>query len=154
MAALPAPAAKINAGKHYFLVGRGGGAKKDKIIRVEFRLGFRVQPRINLMMRKVVQEMVIHKEIDIANPYHELSKHNLAADVVFVILETFLSTDNQFKGTDGFILNSYFFLKHLSLSDDKSFGLDTSETRTEKIPMVVTPFTKMDLKRTCFKIYE
>ena len=128
--------------------------KKDKVIRVEFQLGFRVQPRINLMMRKVVQEMVIHHEIDIANPYESLSKHNLAADVVFVILETFLSTDNEFKGTDGFILNSYFFLKHLSLSDDKSFGLDTSETRTEKIPMVVTPFTKMDLKRTHFKVYE
>jgi len=128
--------------------------KKDKIIRVEFRLGFRVQPRINLMMRKVVQEMVSHKELDITSPYPSLHKHNLAADYVFVILETFLSTDNEFKAGDGFILNSYFFLKHLSLSDDRSFGLDTSETITEKIPMVVTPFTKMDLKRTCFKIYE
>ena len=128
--------------------------KKDKVIRIEFRLGFRVQPRINLMMRKVVQEMVANKELNILSPYASLSKHNLAADFVFVILETFLSTDNEFKGGDGFILNSYFFLKHMSLSDDKSFGLDTSETRVEKIPMVVTPFTKMDLKRTCFKIYE
>jgi KUP system potassium uptake protein len=128
--------------------------KKDKVIRIEFRLGFRVQPRINLMMRKVVREMVEHKELDITSPYPSLSRHNLAADFVFIILETFLSTDNEFKGRDGFILNSYFFLKHLSLSDDKSFGLDTSETRTEKIPMVVTPFTKMDLKRTHFKIYE
>ncbi len=128
--------------------------KKDKIIRVEFRLGFRVQPRINLMMRKVVEEMVAHKELDVTSPYPSLSKHNLAADFIFIILETFLSTDNEFKASDGFILHSYFFLKHLSLSDDKSFGLDTSETRTEKIPMVVTPFTKMDLKRTQFKIYE
>jgi KUP system potassium uptake protein len=128
--------------------------KKDKVIRVEFRLGFRVQPRINLMMRKVVQEMVANKEIDITSPYPSLSKHNLAADFIFVILETFLSADNEFKFSDGFVLNSYFFLKHLSLSDAKSFGLDTSETRTEKIPMVVTPITKMDLKRTFFKIYE
>ena len=128
--------------------------KKDKVIRIEFRLGFRVQPRINLMMRKVVQEMVANKELDIVSRYPSLQKHNLAADFIFVILETFLSSDNEFKGRDGFILNSYFFLKKMSLSDDKSFGLDTSETKTEKIPMVVTPFTKMDLKRTCFKIYE
>jgi KUP system potassium uptake protein len=128
--------------------------KKDKIIRVEFRLGFRVQPRINLMMRRVVQEMVLQKELDVTSPYPSLSKHNLAADFVFVILETFLSADNEFAASEGFILHSYFFLKHLSLSDDKSFGLDTSETRLEKIPMVVTPFTKMDLKRTYFKIYE
>ena len=128
--------------------------KKDKVIRVEFKLGFRVQPRINLMMRKVVMEMVANKELDIISPYPSLSKHNLAADFIFVILETFLSSDNEFKAGDGFILNSYFFLKHLSLSDDKSFGLDTSETKTEKIPMVVNPFSKMELKRTYFKIYE
>ena len=128
--------------------------KKDKVIRVEFRLGFRVQPRINLMMRKVVKEMVNNKELDMTSPYPSLSKHNLAADFVFVILETFLSSDNEFAAGDGFILNSYFFLKHLALSDDKSFGLDTSETRTEKIPMVVHPFSKMELKRTNFKIYE
>ncbi len=128
--------------------------KKDKVIRVEFRLGFRVQPRINLLMRKVVQEMVTNKELEMANPYPALAKHNLAADFVFVILETFLSSDNEFSATEGFLLNSYFFLKHLALSDDKSFGLDTSETRTEKIPMVVNPFSKMELKRTSFKIYE
>ena len=128
--------------------------KKDKVIRVEFRLGFRVQPRINLMMRKVVKEMVTNKELDMTSPYPSLSKHNLAADFVFVILETFLSSDNEFTAGDGFILNSYFFLKHLALSDDKSFGLDTSETRTEKIPMVVHPFSKMELRRTNFKIYE
>ena len=128
--------------------------KKDKVIRVEFRLGFRVQPRINLMMRKVIKEMVANNEMQIVSPYPSLSKHNLAADFVFIILETFLSTDNEFTFGDGFILNSYFFLKHLSLSDAKSFGLDTSETRTEKIPLVVSPFTKMELKRTSFKIFE
>ena len=128
--------------------------KKDKVIRVEFQLGFRVQPRINLLMRKVVQEMVANGELDIRSPYPSLAKHNLAADFIFVVLETFLSTENEFKGGDGFIMNSYFFLKHLSLADDKSFGLDTSEVRIEKIPLVVNPFNKIDLKRTHFKIYE
>ena len=128
--------------------------KKDKVIRVEFQLGFRVQPRINLLMRRVVQEMVNNNELDVRSPYPSLAKHNLAADFIFVLLETFLSTDNEFKGRDGFIMNSYFFLKHLSLADDKSFGLDTSETRTEKIPLVVNPVSKIDLKRTHFRIYE
>ncbi len=128
--------------------------KKDKVIRIEFRLGFRVQPRINLMFRKVVQEMVANKEMDMTSRYPSLSKHNLAADFKFVVLETFLSADNDFAAKDSFILNSYFFLKHWSLSDGKSFGLDASETQTEKIPMVVTPFSKMDLKCTSFKIHE
>ena len=128
--------------------------KKDKIIRIEFKLGFRVQPRINMLLRKVVQEMVANKELDITSPYPSLSKHNLAADFIFVVLETFLSTDNEIAGTEGFILNSYFLLKHLSLSDDKSFGLDTSETRVEKIPLVVAPATKTDMRRSFYKVYE
>jgi KUP system potassium uptake protein len=128
--------------------------KNDKIIRVEFRLGFRVQPRINLMLRKVVEEMVANKELDITSRYPSLNKHHLAADFIFVVLETFLSTDNEIRGKDGMIMNTYFFLKHLALADDKSFGLDASETRVEKIPLVVAPFSKMDLKRLYFKTYE
>jgi len=128
--------------------------KNDKVIRVEFRLGFRVQPRINLMLRKVVEEMVANKELDITSRYPSLSKHHLAADFIFVVLETFLSTDNEIRGKDGFILNSYFFLKQFSLADDKSFGLDASETRVEKIPLVVNPFSKMDLRRLYFKTWD
>ena len=62
--------------------------------------------------------------------------------------------DNEFEMREGFIMNGYFFLKHFSLTDGKSFGLDYSESLTEKIPMVVKSFNKMDLKRTEFKIYE
>jgi len=125
--------------------------KNDKVIRVEFRLGFRIQPRVNLMFRKVVQEMVENKELDITSRYPSLSKHNLAADFKFVILEKFLSYDNEFSVQDGFILNSYFAIKHLSLSDHKAFGLDTSDTIVEKLPFVVAPVSSISLKRISFK---
>jgi KUP system potassium uptake protein len=125
--------------------------RNDKVIRVEFRLGFRIQPRINLMFRKVVQEMVANKELDIISRYPSLSKHNLAADFKFVILEKFLSYDNEFSVKDGFILNSYFAIKHLSTSDHKAFGLDTSDTIIEKLPFVVAPISSIALKRISFK---
>ncbi len=125
--------------------------KNDKVIRVEFRLGFRIQPRVNLMFRKVVQEMVENKELDITSRYPSLSKHNLAADFKFVILEKFLSYDNEFSVKDGFILNSYFTIKHLSISDHKAFGLDTSDTVVEKLPFIVAPISSIALKRISFK---
>lgn len=119
----------------------------DKIIRVEFRLGFRVQPRINVLFRRVVQDMVANKELDITSPYPSLSQYNLAADFRFVLLEKFLSYENEFSLKEGFILRSYFAIKHYALSDAKAYGLDTSETRIEKIPLVVHPFSNFDLKR-------
>ena len=121
--------------------------EEDKVIRVEFRLGFRVQPRIHLLFRKVVQEMVENKELDIKSRYPSLSRHNLAADFKYVVLEKFLSYDNEFSLRDEFILNSYFWIKSLALPDDRAFGLDTSETRVEKIPLVVAPISHIKLKR-------
>jgi KUP system potassium uptake protein len=119
----------------------------DKIIRIEFRLGFRIHPRINVLFRKVVQEMVANKEIDITSKYDSLNKYNLAADFRFVIMEKFLSYENEFSLRDGFILRSYFAIKKLAQSDTKAFGLDTSETVIEKIPLVVYPVTNIHLKR-------
>jgi KUP system potassium uptake protein len=121
--------------------------ENDKVIRVEFRLGFRVQPRIYTMFRNVVKEMVENKELNIVSRYPSLSKYNLAADFRFVVLEKFLSYNNEFSIRDGFILNSYFAIKKYALSDDRAFGLDTSETTIEKMPFIVAPISCDNLKR-------
>jgi KUP system potassium uptake protein len=124
----------------------------DKVIRIGFRLGFRVQARVNVLFRQVVEEMVANKEINIMSRYPSLLKHNLAADFKFVLLERFLSFENEFSVTDGFILRSYFALNKLGQSDAKTFGLDTSETRIEKIPFVVQPVTNLKIKRVSAKL--
>jgi KUP system potassium uptake protein len=121
--------------------------KDDKVIRVEFRLGFRIQPRINVLFRKVVQEMVANRELDITSRYPSLKEYHLAADFQFVLMEKFLSYENEFSAKEGFILNSYFAIKRLAQSDAKAFGLDTSETKVEKIPLVVSPVSYFNLKK-------
>lgn len=119
----------------------------DKVIRIEFRLGFRIQPRVNVLFRKVVEDMVARNEIDITSRYESLNQFKLPADFQFVIMEKFLSYNNEFGVKDGFILNSYFAIKKLAQSEAKAFGLDTSETRIEKIPLVVKPVTNVRMKR-------
>jgi KUP system potassium uptake protein len=121
--------------------------ENDRVIRVEFRLGFRVQPRVNVLFRKVIQEMVANKELDITSRYESLSRHNLAGDFRFVMLERFLSVENEFSFRDGLVLNGYFFLKHMAQSDSKAFGLDTSDVVIEKIPLIISPASNTGLKR-------
>jgi KUP system potassium uptake protein len=124
--------------------------KEDKAIRVEFRLGFRVQPRIGLMFRRVVDEMICNREIDVESRFPSLKKHKIADDFRFIILEKFLSYDNEFSVRDGFILNSYFGIKKIALSEDKAFGLDSSETLIEKLPLVVVPASNVKLQRAYY----
>ena len=121
--------------------------EKGKIIRVDFRLGFRIQPRVNVLFRKVIEDMLKRNELDIISKYESLNKFKIVSDFRFVILEKFLSYNNVFSLAESFILNSYFNIKKLAQSDAKTFGLDTSETHVEKIPMVVNPVTSFKLKR-------
>ena len=119
----------------------------DKIIRIELRLGFRVQARVSVLFRKVLEEMVANHEVNIISRYPSLKKYNLASDFRFVLLEKFLSYENEFSLQESFILKSYFAIKSMAQSTAKAFGLDTSETRIEKIPMVVSPASNIKLKR-------
>jgi KUP system potassium uptake protein len=99
------------------------------------------------LFRKVVEDMVARKELDITSQYESLKQFKVVSDFSFVIIEKFLSYNNLFSVSEGFILNSYFTIKKLALSEAKAFGLDTSETRVEKIPLVVKPVTNIHLQR-------
>ncbi|MFY8137577.1 MAG: KUP/HAK/KT family potassium transporter [Flavobacteriales bacterium] len=121
--------------------------ENDKVIRVEFKLGFKVQPRIGMLFRKVVDEMVANGELDIKSKYPSLKKYNLAADFKFVILEKFLSYENEISFRQGWILNVYFAIKQWAQANEKAFGLDPSETHVEKIPLLVNPVDDVNLCR-------
>jgi KUP system potassium uptake protein len=69
--------------------------ERDDIIKVNFKLGFRVEQRINLYFRKVVEEMVARGEVDITSRYKSLNEQNVIGDFRFVVLEKFLSYDNE-----------------------------------------------------------
>lgn len=119
----------------------------DDIIRIDFRLGFRVAPKINLLFRKVVEDLVNRKEVDITSRYDSLNRNNVIGDFKFVVLEKFLSYDNDLPFFEKIILNAYFFIKRFSLSEAKAFGLDSSSLKVEKFPMVVSTPKKMNLRR-------
>lgn len=119
----------------------------DDVIRVDFTLGFRVAPRINLMFRKVVEDMVNRKEVDIRSRYASLNKNNIIGDFKFVVIEKFVSFDNDLPFYEKIILDIYAFLKHLGLSEEKAFGLDTSSVMVEKMPLIISPPKEIHLKR-------
>lgn len=119
----------------------------NDIIRIDFLLGFRVLPRINLMFRKVVEDMVQNKEVDITSRYESLNKNNVIGDFKFVVLEKFLSLENDLPLFEKIVLQIYFFLKHFSLSEAKAFGLDSSSVKIEKFPMIIKEPKGIKLRR-------
>lgn len=119
----------------------------NEVIRVEFRLGFRQQPKINVMFRKVVEDMVANKEVNITSRYESLARNNIAGDFEFIVMEKFLSQDNELPFFERLVMKLYFWLKEVSLSEEKGFGLDASNVTVEKFPLVVAPIKSLKLKR-------
>ncbi|HLO38459.1 MAG TPA: KUP/HAK/KT family potassium transporter, partial [Lacibacter sp.] len=119
----------------------------NDIIRIEFRLGFRVQTRIDSMFRKVVSDLVKNREVNVISRYDSLERNHIAGDFQFIVMEKYLSQDNELPFFEKIIMKFHFWLKEISLSEERGFGLDASNVTVEKFPLIVAPVTNLRLKR-------
>ncbi|MGF7214918.1 KUP system potassium uptake protein [Spirosoma lacussanchae] len=119
----------------------------DDAYKITFKLGFRVEQRINLFFRKVIEDMVKNKEVDITSRYESLSRQNVIGDFRFVVLEKFLSFENELPARERLIMNIYFTIKGFTTPEDRWFGLDSSSVKVEKVPLVIRPVENVKLKR-------
>ncbi|MBC7651641.1 MAG: KUP/HAK/KT family potassium transporter [Deinococcales bacterium] len=119
----------------------------DDVIRIEFRLGFRVEQKITLMLKQVVQNLVANKEVNITSRYTSLERNNVVGDFQIIVLEKFLSQDNELPIFERLVMKLYFWLKEISLSEERGFGLDPSNVTVEKFPLIVSNIPNFTLKR-------
>jgi KUP system potassium uptake protein len=119
----------------------------NDIIRIDFRLGFRIEPKINLMFRKVVEDLVANKEVNITSRYESLASSNIVGDFQFVVMEKYLSQDNELPFLERVIMKFHFWLKEISLSEERGFGLDVANVTVEKFPLIVAPVSNLKLLR-------
>jgi KUP system potassium uptake protein len=120
----------------------------NDIIRIDFKLGFRVQPKLDTMFQQVVSEMVANKEIEIHSRYaSEYHRSDNIGDFRFVIIRKFLSNDNELPWFQKIVMNAYFVLKGLALTERNEFGLDPSSLVEEQFPYVLSKSTPQNVKR-------
>lgn len=108
-----------------------------KLIRIDFRLGFRDEQRISVLFREVVEDLVTNGEVDIKSNFETLRKHGIDGDFQFVVLERVLPSSAQFRFVERLVLDVYGVLKTFSLSEEKGFGLDSSFVTLERVPLTV-----------------
>ncbi|MFD2742073.1 MULTISPECIES: KUP/HAK/KT family potassium transporter [Sphingobacterium] len=118
-----------------------------KLIRIDFKLGFREEQKISLLFRKVVEDMVSKGEIDITSRYGTLRKHQIAGDFNFVVLEKVFSKSSNLSWGNKIIMEMYKVLRTFSLSEEKSFGLDSSFVTLERVPLNIPDTKQVTLRR-------
>jgi KUP system potassium uptake protein len=94
-----------------------------------------------------VEDLVKSGEVDITSRYESLSKQNVIGDFRFVVLEKYLSYDNKLPFFEKLVMETYFFIKQFTTPEHKWFGLDASNVKVEKVPLVIRPNTEINLER-------
>lgn len=119
----------------------------DHVIKINVNVGFRVQIRSELYFKRIIQELIDNREFGLDEHAEILSEYTNEPDFKFIVLEKYLSVENEFSFRDGVFLKFYFFLKKIGLSDKSAFGLDKSDVKVEYIPLVYRQINVDNLQR-------
>jgi KUP system potassium uptake protein len=107
------------------------------LTRVDFHIGFKIDPKINLYFREVVEDLVRSGEIKTESGYESLRKHGFPGDFKFVLLERIMLPDFKLTNMENFILSIRGLVRHMSIPDEKALQLDSSNTIVEKVPIII-----------------
>ena len=119
----------------------------NKIIRIDFKLGFKMQPRVNILFKKVLQHLYETNQIKSQNKYENLNPIDFHTEITYVIMESFFSIENELPFFEDLLMDIYFTIKKLSQSDPKAFGLDNATIIIEKVPLIIAPKEFLNIKQ-------
>ncbi len=120
---------------------------RDDVYKVNFRLGFRVEQRMNVFLRKVVEDLLENDELNIQSRYHIGHGEIATGDFKFVIIQEFLSHENDLPVLEQAIMRVYLAVKTVTASPQNWFGLDSDSVEIEQVPLVLRRVKNMQLKR-------
>lgn len=117
------------------------------VIKVEFHLGFKVERRINVYFKQVLEDLEKTHEISMVSHYKSLKRHSIPADFLFVNLDRILINDYKLPPLKRFTMGLHNFIRGMGVNDVKAYGLDTSNVIEEKIPIVIARDEKKRIRR-------
>ena len=113
------------------------------LVRVDFKIGFKVEPKINLYFKQILEDLMLKHEIDIISHYPSLRKYGILGDFKYIITDRVQNYDFDFSPINQFIMQIHNLVKRIAITNVKAYGLDTSNVTIEKVPLMVDPPTKV-----------
>jgi KUP system potassium uptake protein len=117
------------------------------LIKVDFRLGFKIERKMNLYFRVVIEDLVKSGEISMVSQYESLKSHAIPADFLYVNLDRILISDYKLPPLKIFIMGLHNFVRRMSINDVKALGLDSANVIEEKVPIVIGQQIKKRIER-------
>ena len=109
----------------------------NTLYRINLKLGFRIQPFINLYLRQIIEDLVQRNRMTLDSGYPSLNKHHIAGNFIFVFIHRVYAAFNSGSTKERLIMNAYSIVSRLKANMPKAFGLATSNVLVENVPLVV-----------------
>jgi KUP system potassium uptake protein len=120
---------------------------KGMLIRVDFNIGFKVEPKINLYFREVLEDMVEAGQIKLESSFPSLKKHAVPADFRFVLIDRVMPRDYKLSNLENFTLTLHGISRLFCISDIKALQLDSTNTVEEQVPITIDQPVGLRIKR-------
>jgi len=117
------------------------------LIRIDFHIGFKVEPKINLYFREVIEDLVETGEIRLESGYESLKKYSVPGDFKFILIERVMPRDFKLSNWENFILTLNGIAGKLNISDIRSLQLDATNTTIEQVPILIDQPSHQRIKR-------
>jgi KUP system potassium uptake protein len=117
------------------------------LIKVDIRLGFKRERRINLYFKEVLEDLDQSGEINLTSRYKSLAHHNIMSDFIFINLDRIMSPDYKLTPWETITMTLHSITRRLSINDVKALGLDTSNVIEEKVPIAMEQVVTKRIQR-------
>lgn len=107
------------------------------LIRIDFNLGFKIEPRINLYFKEILEDMEKSGEVKLLSSFDSLKKRGFKGDFLFINIERIMTRDYELSPREKFVMILHSFLRKLGITDVKALGLDSSSVIEEKVPITI-----------------
>lgn len=107
------------------------------LISIDLFLGYRVDPKVSVYLRQIIEDIVEKNEIELVSSYPALNKRNIPGDFRFIIIHRLFSPSSNCSPYEKFVMQLYGILCKIGISTEKALGLDTSNVTIENVPLII-----------------
>ena len=109
----------------------------DTLYSVTMRIGFRIEPRVSLYLRQVVEDLLASRKVDLRSTYPSLRKNGIAGDFRFIIIHRVYYPESSDNRQQNLLMTIYALIGKIGIDEPKALGLDTSMVVVERVPLII-----------------
>ena len=109
----------------------------DTLYSITMHIGFRIEPRVSLYLRQVVEDLVASKKVDLRSTYPSLRKNRIPGDFRFIIIHRVYYPESSGNRQQNLLMTLYALISKIGIDEPKALGLDTSMVVVERVPLII-----------------